>query len=56
VIAMPGLILGGAMRAGFVAGALMALMDKKINRTIDLGYEKVEEFEDKIRLFLGKDD
>lgn len=26
---MPGLVLqGGAMRAGFVAGALMALMDK----------------------------
>ena len=29
---------------------------KKINRTIDLGYEKVEALEDKIRLFLGKRD
>ena len=29
---------------------------KKINRTIDLGYEKVEELEDNIRRFLGKGD
>ena len=28
---------------------------KKINRTIDLGYGKIEELEDEIRRFLGKD-
>mgnify|MGYP000256494102 CR=1 FL=1 len=34
----------------------VTLDNKKMNRTIDLGYEKVEELEEEIRQFLGKDD
>jgi predicted patatin/cPLA2 family phospholipase len=34
----------------------VTLDNKKINRTIDLGYRKVEEYEDQIGSFLGKQD